>query len=113
MRKRPAAWEDRFARESVELLRRHLAPLRASQRGRELPPAPSPEDRARYAASTPAERARAGVLLQGAGFTRADVARGNELLRDRAMVGEEPVNDGAPVDALTVRRARQLLRGKR
>lgn len=96
MRKR----DDRFGREAVELLRRHLAPLRRAQRGpaRILPPAPSAADLARYAASTPAERARVEELLVNAGFTRADLARGE-------------VNE-APADDLTRQRARMLLRGR-
>ncbi len=88
------------------LLRRALAGLRASQRGRALPPEPPAEDRARYASATPRERARAGVLLQRAGFTGADVARGVALL-----AGEAPAED-AP-DDVTRKRARVLLRGAR
>lgn len=88
------------------LLRRALAGLRASQRGRTLPPEPPAEDRARYASATPRERARAGVLLQRAGFTGADVARGVALL-----AGEAPAED-AP-DDVTRKRARVLLRGAR
>ncbi len=95
------------------LLRRALAGLRASQRGPALPPPPSAEDRARFDRSTPAERARAGVLLQGAGFTRADVARGEALLRVEQLADDPPVNDPDPVDDLTRRRARVLLRGPR
>lgn len=88
------------------LLRRALAGLCASQRGRTLPPEPPAEDRARYASATPRERARAGVLLQRAGFTGADVARGVALL-----AGEAPA-EGAP-DDVTRKRARVLLRGAR
>ena len=87
------------------LLRRALAGLRASQRGRSLPPEPPAEDRARYASATPRERARAGVL-QRAGFTGADGARGVALL-----AGEAPDHDA--VDDVTRKRARVLLRGAR
>ena len=62
--------------------------------------------RSRYASATPRERARAGVLLQRAGFTGADVARGVALL-----AGEAPA-EGAP-DDVTRKRARVLLRGAR
>ena len=103
---RRKAMEDLRGLAHAELLRRCLAPLRASQRGRALPPEPPAEDRARYASATPRERARAGVLLQRAGFTGADVARGVALL-----AGEAPA-EGAP-DDVTRKRARVLLRGAR
>lgn len=88
------------------LLRRALAGLRASQRGRALPPEPPAEDRARYASATPRERARAAVLLQRAGFTGADVARGMALLDGEACAEDTP-------DDVTRKRARVLLRGAR
>lgn len=99
----------------LELLRRALAPLRTSQRGRArtLPPEPSAEDRALHATTTPAERARVSTLLCGAGFTRAEVERGEALLRGEALAGEPPDNDDGPADDVTRRRARQLIRGKR
>lgn len=97
---RRAALEERFQRESVTLLRRHLATLRASQRGPALPPAPSADDRALASTATPAERARVDALLIEAGFTPGDLARVDAL-------------DGAPVDDLTRARARQLRRGHR
>jgi hypothetical protein len=94
---RRAALEERFQRESVTLLRRHLATLRASQRGPALPPAPSADDRALASRATPAERARVDALLIEAGFTPGDLARAD---------GIEAVDD------LTRARARQLRRGR-
>lgn len=117
MRSRPDPRKQRLQAELASVLRRHLAPLRASQRGgaRELPPEPSALDRARFDDATPAELARASALLCGAGFTRADVARGAASLRARQLADGRAVNDasdGGPADDVTRRRARELLRGR-
>lgn len=93
---RREAIEERFQRESVTLLRRHLEALRTSQRGRALPPKPSAGDIALASTTTPAERARVDALLIEAGYTAADLAR------------PDAIND--PVDDLTRARAHQLLR---
>lgn len=92
------------------LLRRALAPLRTAQRGRELPPSPSAEDRALYATTTPAERARVAILLRGAGFTRAEVERGEQHLQ--AAGASTETSDDGPADDVTRARARALLRGR-
>jgi hypothetical protein len=110
------AREEQLQRAGALLLRRSLAALRAQQRGPALPPQPPPADVAAYHRATPAERARAAVLLRGAGYARADVARGEELLRAGQLAAERPANDCTgdpdPVDAVTRARARSLLRGR-
>lgn len=99
-------------RAGVELLRRALAPLRAAQRGRDLPPEPTVADRALYASTTPTERGRVSAILRGAGFTRAEVERGERHLQVDTLAAKAADNDGAPADDVTRRRARQLRRGR-
>lgn len=100
MASRREALEERLQREQADLLRRHLAALRASQRGPVLPRAPSASDRALYAEATPGEIERADVLLRNAGVTREDLARA-----DAHLGRAEPVDEVTRARARTLRRA--------
>lgn len=100
---RREALEERLLRRQAELLREHLAELRAEQRD-ELPLAPTAWDRALAATATPAERARVDALLIEAGFDPMELLAVN-------VARVESAND-APADELTRARARALLGGR-